>query len=59
MKKILIAVLVLIGGSAMAQDDHIGTGLASVAAIAGETKTIEDSVAAEAPAKALKGKAPS
>lgn len=51
MKKILIAVLVLIGGSAMAQDDHIGTGLASVAATAGETKTIEDSVAAEAPAK--------
>lgn len=51
MKKILIAVLVILGGSAMAQEDHIGTGLASIAAIAGETKTIEDSVAAEAPAK--------
>ncbi len=37
----LIALAVFSATSLMAQDDHIGDGLASVAAIAGETKTVE------------------
>jgi len=35
----------------MAQDDHIADGMASVATIVGETKTVEDSVASEVPVK--------
>ncbi len=40
----IIAALTLFAATAMAEEDHLGQGLANVAAIAGETKTIADSV---------------
>lgn len=47
----MLAAVVLSVAAAMAQNDHIGEGLASVAAIAGEAKTAaEDSIAPAAPA---------
>ena len=42
----LMAALLLSVSPAIAQSDHIADGLASVATIANETKTIEDSIAA-------------
>ena len=46
---VMLAAVVLSATAAMAQNTHIAEGLASVAAIAGETKTAEDSIAPKAP----------
>ena len=45
----LIAAVVLSAATAMAQNDHIADGLASVATIAGETGSVEDSIIVAVP----------
>ena len=44
----LLAAVMLVALTVKAQDDHIVDGMTSVAAIAGETKTVADSAAAPA-----------
>jgi len=53
MNRIYVVIAAMLLGTviAAAQDDHIADGLRSIAAIAGETKTMEDSVSADAPVK--------
>jgi hypothetical protein len=50
---LIIAAVMLSATAAIAQDSHIAEGLASVTAVVGETRTIEDSVAAEPPVKEI------
>lgn len=50
---LIIAAVMLSATAAIAQNSHIADGLASVTAVVGETRTIEDSVAAEPPVKEI------
>lgn len=50
---LIIAAVMLSATAAIAQNSHIADGLASVTAVIGETRTIEDSVAAEPPVKEI------
>lgn len=50
---LIIAAVMLSATAAIAQNSHIADGLASVTAVVGETRTIEDSVAAESPVKEI------
>lgn len=50
---LIIAAVMLSATAAIAQNSHIAEGLASVTAVVGETRTIEDSVAAEPPVKEI------
>lgn len=50
---LIIAAVMLSTTAAIAQNSHIADGLASVTAVVGETRTIEDSVAAEPPVKEI------
>lgn len=50
---LIIAAVMLSATAAIAQNSHIADGLASVTAIVGETRTIEDSVTAEPPVKEI------
>ena len=50
---LIIAAFMLSATAAIAQNSHIADGLASVTAVVGETRTIEDSVAAEPPVKEI------
>jgi hypothetical protein len=50
---LIIAAVMLSATAAIAQNSHIADGLASVTAVVGETRTIEDSVTAEPPVKEI------